>query len=237
MSSAVPRLLLPMLLWGCGGVASSTPRDGGTDGAEGSSGSSSGAMADASDADSSAPTDGGTGNDGSVLLDATCGPSNCAGCCAGSQLHPSNLCITQQSKAACGTGGDFCTTCGATNESCQNGACIAVEPNCGPKNCRGCCVDSNTCASGTTNAACGFNGDACQQCGAGTLCNWTPETLDAGVCQPPPQVCGPSNCAGCCIDTLGGYVCAVGNQSDACGLGGLGCSVCVGEVCVNGKCQ
>lgn len=237
MGRTPTRWLLLMVLCACGGAELSSPRDSGPGDSVGAgSGSSSGALADSS-SDGQDGGGGDAGGDGSVMLDATCGPSNCAGCCAGDSTDPSNVCIIQQSNSACGTGGDLCTICGAANETCQNGACVSVDQNCGPKNCHGCCVDSNTCSSGTTNSACGFNGVACQQCASGTVCNWTPETLDAGVCQPPPQVCGPSNCPGCCIGTTQGYVCAAGNQADACGLGGLGCSVCTGMVCVDGKCQ
>jgi hypothetical protein len=49
-------------------------------------------------------------------------------------------------------------------------------------------------------------------------------------------MCGPGNCAGCCI---GADVCAVGNQNTACGLAGAQCLNCagLGSVCQGGACQ
>lgn len=52
------------------------------------------------------------------------------------------------------------------------------------------------------------------------------------VIQPPPYVCGPSNCAGCCHDN----VCQTGNKPQACGTAGSNCQACQqGESCYPGS--
>lgn len=49
------------------------------------------------------------------------------------------------------------------------GACLEDEdegrpqPNCGPANCTGCCLDE-TCQIGIRNSACGENGGTCANC-------------------------------------------------------------------------
>jgi len=63
-------------------------------------------------------------------------------------------------------------------------------------------------------------------------CNSDGMTFSACVCSD--EMCGPSNCAGCCT-ALGG--CQSGASSGACGSGGVACISCVsGETCSVGRC-
>lgn len=57
--------------------------------------------------------------------------------------------------------------------------------------------------------------------------------LSCGTTAPPPA-CGPKTCDGCCDST---DKCRTGGLTDACGLLGVACDVCVtGQVCAAGRC-
>lgn len=85
-----------------------------------------------------------------------CGPSNCAGCCAG------NTCVVGFQDSACGQGGAQCTDCAANGQVC-GGNRTCTTP-CGPTNCQGCCANNNQCQPGFLNQQCGSGGAACVNC-------------------------------------------------------------------------
>jgi hypothetical protein len=113
-------------------------------------------------------------NAGECLADSTpdCDHTTCSdGCCSSS-----GLCIqyADQGNSQCGTGAATCMnctdfdpakTCDAQTHGCKSGG---SGNNCGSCQASECC-DSNACAPGTTNAACG-KGGTCQVCPAGTSC-------------------------------------------------------------------
>jgi hypothetical protein len=81
------------------------------------------------------------------------------------------ICLPGTSQDACGSGGDVCEPCGAT-EICQAATCVPTEDpptGCGPATCDGCC-DGDTCLSGTSDAACGDGGETCMDCGPRGVC-------------------------------------------------------------------
>lgn len=102
----------------------------------------------------------------------TCGPDNCAGCCAAD-----GTCSTAGSNAACGSGGAACTAC-AGSRTCDGGQCI--DPSCKASCASGCCTASG-CQGGTTTAACGSGGNACAVCGAGLTCSGGTCKLNGGA--------------------------------------------------------
>jgi hypothetical protein len=109
-----------------------------------------------------------TADPGSGSADAGMEPeATCTtGCTSG------GICRPGTAHDACGTGGDVCDPCGAT-ETCEAGTCVPVdEPDptgCNAATCDGCC-DGDTCLSGTSDAACGDGGDACVDCGPRGIC-------------------------------------------------------------------
>ncbi len=152
---------------------------------------------------------------------ATCSPLTCAGCCDG------DVCLTGGQTQACGKGGAQCTDCSTTKQQCQTsggltgGSCESPTPACNATNCTGCCVGS-TCLVGTQPQACGTAGQLCATCGATGSCLPVGGNK-GGVCQgPPPPVCGPANCNGCCQNN----VCVAGTATDACGTKGEQCQTC-----------
>lgn len=90
---------------------------------------------------------------------APCAES-CDGCCA-----PDGTCVAAASTSAmlCGSGGSMCTACGG-GQSCVDGVCVAASC---AMTCAGCCM-GGTCVDPPSDAACGIDGAACQDCGAGT---------------------------------------------------------------------
>jgi hypothetical protein len=89
-----------------------------------------------------------------------CSPASCAqGCCQGS------VCTPGASTAACGYGGNPCSTCGPT-QLCKDGTCqsSACDQTACPK---GCCDTSGSCKPGTTDDACGGGGTTCKSCDSG----------------------------------------------------------------------
>ena len=159
-------------------------------------------------------------NERTCQLVPTCNAATCPGCCVG------NNCVVATTPAACGKGGQMCTSC-KLNDTCTAGVCTP-QVNCGPGNCAGCCIGTNLCATGNQNTACGLSGIQCNNCTGmgGQVCQ-------GGTCNAP--VCGPGNCAGCCS----GNTCVLGTQDNACGgPNGAACvdclpgnQVCQGRVC------
>jgi len=126
------------------------------------------------------------GTAGCARPQSNCGPSNCPGCCAGSD------CVTGTFGIQCGSAGALCTVC-RSDEQCRplfydaGGYCQA-NSTCGPSNCTGCCV-GDVCAQGNQNGACGWGGTACALCGSSSTCV-------TGVCVcGGPQLPG-ANCGG-----------------------------------------
>jgi hypothetical protein len=283
-------LVASLFLAGCGGQAAA-PIDGGGDGA-GSAAFDASLPADtgASDApalfgdvylpseDANSPPPRGDGAPLPIACDHVC-PQ---GCCLAD-----NTCVSPGTASACGFGGATCVACPA-GDVCGGGACVHPQPDCGPTNCIGCCVDANTCATtGREGVACGSGGQACDRCvasqqtgacipladGGGlcgpcypncggccvggdclpgvsqTECGSFGETCHActggaqcvlvdtgGVCVVPEAgACGPATCAGCCD----GDVCAIGDQFVACGTGGAVCLDCAvyEKSCIASACQ
>lgn len=120
---------------------------------------------------------GGTCGDNNTCKPA-CGPETCEGCC-----DASGECVSGDTDAVCGKGGQACGACGA-EEECEvtstEGAAIAagqcVDVGCSAT-CEGCC-DGDTCLTGDLGEACGTAGAQCQDCGDGAFCT------DLQVCMP-----------------------------------------------------
>jgi hypothetical protein len=155
---------------------------------------------------------------------------NCGGCCQGT------TCVEGESPDACGIYGAECVAC-PPGGSCFKGACAFPQPDCGPSNCAGCCMDANTCSYGIAVDACGFGGQECEGCGPGSLNPCVARPDGGGICQP---VCGPESCRGCCDGTS----CLLGQSEPSCGTQGETCTTCVeGESCIlqgdglGGSCQ
>ena len=116
---------------------------------------------------------------------ASCGPSNCTGCCLGTMslgdAQPA-MCIPGTSGEFCGSGGGGCAIC-KPGETCRpfvfdGGGFCQANDGCDPTNCTGCCIDG-VCAQGDQAIACGIGGVACKDCG------------DGGTCQVGNCSCGP----------------------------------------------
>ncbi|MBX3213136.1 MAG: hypothetical protein KF850_13965 [Labilithrix sp.] len=153
----------------------------------------------------------------------TCGPTNCPGCCVGNQ------CVVSTTPLACGTNGQACKTCGASQVCDPLGNCVSGS-DCNAATCpTGCCV-GDICAVGTQQNACGAGGALCQNCSNQS----PPRVCQSGSCQLP--ACGPATCPnGCCS----GNTCVAGTQDNACGAtGGGACTDCSAssQVCQNRQC-
>jgi hypothetical protein len=133
---------------------------------------------------------------------------------------------------ACGSGGQLCTDCTQQGETCvvQGGVGGFCQPptGCDPSNCKGCCDQNGTCVPGTANNACGVGGGFC------TDCSFDKGTCSGGLCLPPPPVCDPSTCKGCCDANKN---CLPGNLDSFCGNGGKACTDCAAssETCKGGN--
>jgi hypothetical protein len=153
-------------------------------------------------------------------------PTACVHDCPDGCCLADNSCVSPGTASACGFGGDPCTVC-ATGDLCQSGACVHPEPDCGPTNCAGCCVDGSTCATtGRDDVACGEGGQACQRClpseQAG-IC--VPQADGGGAC----STCFP--CGGCCV----AGDCLPGISQTECGSSGENCHACTGGAqCASG---
>lgn len=165
--------------------------------------------------------------------DCVCDGTSCAGgCCSGP------VCTSPPTVANCGTGGFACTACdpakadgcGATGctcggaASCGSGqACIGGTCACTSASCSGCC-EGNICRPGTTPAACGVGGSACEACATGECVS--------GVCA---AACSDS-CGGCCA----GSACVDPASLMQCGRNGTACVVCdpiTADRCHRGECS
>ena len=88
----------------------------------------------------------------------TCNASTCPkGCCSAS-----DQCLNGAATNACGTGGEACQDCQAEGfqfcyETTQT--CGTAVNNCGPSNCKGCCV-GGVCLAGSDPTECGVGGGA-----------------------------------------------------------------------------
>ncbi len=140
-----------------------------------------------------------------------CNATTCpTGCC-----DTGGVCQTGDSVGKCGKQGETCKDCtagGFTSCDAVDRACYSEMAQCGPANCKGCCVQ-NACFVGSDTTDCGSGGAACQSCAAGLACS-------GQECVAPS--CGPQNCAGCCIGTQ----CLFGTDTQACGRGGEKCTDC-----------
>jgi hypothetical protein len=83
----------------------------------------------------------------------------------------------------------------------------------------GCCTEAGRCIAGTTEAACGSGGDACQICPTNQRCE---NAAAGGRCKP----CSQLNCDGCCASD---GRCLAGTSKDACGWAGSQCVSCPGH--------
>jgi hypothetical protein len=159
-----------------------------------------------------------------------CGPSNCAGCCSGT-----NYCADGVDDVACGTGGVQCLRCDPIddtgmclpNDAGPGGTCTTNDCS---KSCVGCC-ENGVCMSGAYPSACGELGVSCKQCSPNEFC-------DGNKCQPG-QPCTPQNCPTGCCGGGKGNLCIPGTADSSCGGGGYNCADCTsgGQKCVNQTCQ
>jgi hypothetical protein len=145
-----------------------------------------------------------------------CG-STCDGCCS------ENLCLPGTTNGNCGIGGEECIPC-PMGFACQAGACEEEAQQECWEFCPGCCMNGS-CWSGDKNYACGLNGVECMTCGDGELCiDLVCEVQQIDECW--------ATCDGCCI----GESCMLGDENDACGLGGEECFMCpAGSECMPGE--
>ena len=147
----------------------------------------------------------------------------CGGC-----VTADEECLEGDEQAACGAGGAACVACEDGDTCLPDGSC-GQAPMCGLATCDGCCDSAGTCVGGSATDACGSGGAACMTCELGASC-------EAGVCEAPPELCGPENCNGCCDGT---GACVGGDGDAACGGGGGLCTDCTasGRVCGGGMCE
>jgi hypothetical protein len=160
--------------------------------------------------------------DGEGGSPAACGVATCPDSCC----LPDGSCALNESNLACGTGGQACVVC-APDEFCK-GRCNKYQDNCGPSNCAGCCENSNICAPGDDDYACGHMGYQCQPClSGGSTGQCVPLSAGGGICNGGTS-CDAANCTGCCQ----GSICLVGDQEGACGSHGATCEMCpAGQAC------
>ena len=144
-----------------------------------------------------------------------CSAESCDGCC-----NAAGECVTTASDNACGSGGGECVDCTLSDGTCT--AEKTCKAPCGPENCMGCCDESGTCISGTTNAVCGGNGEACQACGPDEECEVSTSTGGARVA----GECINTSCAATCDGCCDGDTCREGLVGEACGTGGAQCQDC-----------
>ena len=182
------------------------------------------------------------------------GKGKCYGgiCCTGCYDKVTMKCLPGTDPAACGSGGDFCTSCPVPADSCSSPLCssgtcgLTSSPVDGtpcpgaPGKCYGgvCCTgcwDGTTCLLGTDIAACGTGGEICINCSktgcqvgscqVGT-CAVTP-AADGTLCPgsgPPGGTCHGGSCCTGCLDTSG--KCQPGDLLTICGDGGSACADC-----------
>jgi hypothetical protein len=133
-----------------------------------------------------------------------CDGTSCAsGCCSG-QTGTDVPCLPSLD-AQCGLGGQTCRNCTTTGERCTAGLCLCDSTSCP----RGCCAGTSgtdvACTSGTTDAQCGTNGEACfnasLSCNSNCFCNANLKCLchpGGGQCVGQAVHCPTPVCAGGC---------------------------------------
>jgi hypothetical protein len=166
---------------------------------------------------------------GCLQYQANCGPTNCPGCCSGSEF----CWVTGRGEYTCGRDGQGCQLCPGqcVAQDGGGGLCNGVQ-SCNPGNCFGCCA-GDVCMAGDLSDQCGNAGEPCHSCGGDLQCGSVAngnggQCVDGGTC-------GPGTCPGCCD----GLACAYGNQDTACGSHGAACEDCTtdGLTCVANACQ
>jgi hypothetical protein len=193
---------------------------------------------DAGEDDSGTVTDGGGSKDGGGAKDGggdsdggadagkdggspmKCDSTNCStGCCVGA------TCFGGSGDTACGEGGNSCTDCTKTSQSCIGHQCGTCNNGSCPN---GCCANG-ACQIGNLNAQCGTGGISCQDCSKNATNKYCDATLKQCV------ACGLSTCpSGCCSSN----VCHIGNADDKCGYGGAACSKCnPPQYCISQECK
>ncbi|MFZ5441861.1 MAG: hypothetical protein ACOZQL_17790 [Myxococcota bacterium] len=152
-------------------VTGSTGGGGGATGGGGGSTGGGGGTTGGGTGGGGGSTGGGGGTTGGGGGASSCGPSNCAGCCANGQCMPTEISGTP---SFCGTAGAACDDCASRGQRCENFTCVAATM-CNPTTCpNGCCANGqcfNAPLNNTTNF-CGRSGNACSDCGRlGLVCN------------------------------------------------------------------
>lgn len=194
------------------------------------------------------------------VCDATSCPS---GCCAGD-----GSCQLGTADDACGIGGNTCQNCANASQRCGGGGvprtcgCASDAVTCAGKCglvannccrmvdctalCAGCCTEDGSCQLGTSNTACGADGETCFPCNApdvcfeGACCTQTtcaalyqemcriPGDCDYGICGTFPDTCGGLDCGAC------GHPCFACENNKCVNIPGS--SVCGTICCFSGCC-
>jgi len=153
-----------------------------------------------------------------------CTTANCPnGCCAG------DTCVSGTEAAKCGTHGEACADCVALGYTqCDSARRVCLKPvrSCNECTAFACC---SAAGGGTQCILTGYAGacesSACEQCGAGQVCQ--------GICVAP---CGIDTCpSGCCHNGA----CVSGNDDTLCGGFGESCRDCTrqpNDRCVDHVC-
>ena len=182
---------------------------------------------------------------------ATCGPTNCTGCCDG------NSCLASSSMtlSKCGKGGAACKSCSGNNTclsyGCSSGGCSSTKKSDGTGClsgagvcitgvcCKGCVV-GGACRLGTVTSQCGTGGGKCAVCSAGKC---AVATCSAGKCGTTKAKDGTSCSKGqcykgsCCKGCVGGGKCQAGTATTKCRIGGGPCKDCTSPYdCKVGSC-
>lgn len=106
------------------------------------------------------------------MLQSSCGPASCTGCCTAA-----GLCVGGNSDIQCGSGGAPCVDCAFNGTPCQGGTCAGCTPDCSgvlcgtSDGCGGICTPgSGCCEPDCTGVYCG-EGDGCGgECKTGSGC-------------------------------------------------------------------
>ncbi len=95
-----------------------------------------------------------------------------------------------------------------------------IPTGCGFDTCSTCCLPDGGCFQGPQDPdhqVCGGFGEPCETCPKGYFCKSQSCLINTD------GPCNPSNCDGCCY---GNDYCSSGRHDNACGHGGLPCSLC-----------
>lgn len=172
-----------------------------------------------------------------------CSAASCDGCCGKDGkcvAKPNNV-----NNTTCGTSGNTCADCAATNSTCDSATFACTTGNTGGGSaggagggtgggstvCDGCKIGNGTCQPrGSTrqnNNICGSNGETCKACAAPT------SVCDNGVCITPPKKVGDScTTSSDCQGTLGPT--AVCKQASLAGNVTYSGGTCTIENCAQG---